>query len=61
MANFYTDNRDLKLHLTHPMMEKIVKLRERNFSEKQAFDFAPMDFEDAMDSYDRVLAVAGEI
>lgn len=61
MANFYTDNKDLKFHLTHPMMEKIVSLKERNFSEKQEFDFAPMDFEDAMDSYDKVLEVVGEI
>lgn len=61
MANFYTDNKDLKFHLTHPMMEKIVKLKEKNFSEKAEFDFAPIDFEDAMDSYDKVLEVVGEI
>ncbi len=61
MANFYTDNKDLKFHLTHPLMEKIVSLRERNFSEKQEYDFAPMDYEDAMDSYDKVLEVVGEI
>lgn len=61
MANFYTDNKDLKFHLTHPLMEKIVSLRERNFSEKHEYDFAPMDYEDAMDSYDKVLEVVGEI
>jgi 3-(methylthio)propanoyl-CoA dehydrogenase len=61
MANFYTDNKDLKFHLTHPMMEKIVQLKEKNFTEKAEFDFAPMDFEDAMDSYDKVLEVVGEI
>lgn len=61
MANFYTDNKDLKFHLIHPMMEKIVQLKERNFTEKAEFDFAPMDFEDAMDSYDKVLEVVGEI
>ncbi len=61
MANFYTDNKDLKFHLTHPMMEKIVRLKERNFSDKEKFDYAPIDFEDAMDSYDKVLEVVGEI
>ncbi len=61
MANYYTDNKELKFHLTHPVMEKIVLLKERNFSDKQTFDFAPMDFEDAMDSYDKVLEVVGEI
>ncbi len=61
MANYYNDNKELKFHLTHPLMEKIVRLRERNFSQTGEFDFAPMDFEDAMDSYDKVLEVVGEI
>ena len=61
MANFYTDNKDLKFHLTHPLMEKIVRLKERNFEEKKKFDFAPMDYEDAQDSFDKVLEVVGEI
>ncbi len=61
MANFFTDNPDLKFHLTHPLMEKIVALKERNFEDKEKFDYAPMDFEDAMDSYEKVLEIVGEI
>jgi len=61
MANFYTDNKDLKFHLSHPLMEKIVRLKERNFTEKQKYDYAPMDYEDAFDSFDKVLEVVGEI
>ncbi len=61
MANYYSDNKDLKFHLTHPLMEKIVRLKERNFEEKKSFDFAPMDYEDAIDSFDKVLEVVGEI
>ena len=61
MANLYNDNRDLKFHLTHPMMQKLVMLKERNFVDKADFDYAPIDFEDAMDSYERVLEVVGEI
>jgi alkylation response protein AidB-like acyl-CoA dehydrogenase len=61
MANFYTDNKSLKFHLTHPMMQKLVTLKERNFADKSTFDYAPIDFEDAMDSYERVLNVVGEI
>ncbi len=61
MANFFTDNPDLKFHLTHPLMDKIVKLKERNFADKNQFDYAPMDFEDAMDSYEKVLEIVGEI
>ena len=61
MANLYNDNKDLKFHLTHPMMQKLVMLKERNFTDKADFDYAPIDFEDAMDSYERVLEVVGEI
>ena len=61
MANFYTDNPNLKSHLQHPMMKKIVELKERNFADAEKYDYAPLDFEDAMDSYDKVLEVVGEI
>lgn len=61
MANFYTDNKDLKHHLNHPMMQKIVELKERNFTDCEKFDYAPINFEDAMDSYEKVLEIAGEI
>jgi len=61
MANYYTDNRDLKFHLTHPLMKRVVELRENNYTEKDKFDFAPLNFEDAIDSYDKVLEVVGEI
>ena len=61
MANFYTDNPDLKLHLSHPLMEKIVALKERNYSDAEQFDYAPTDFADAMDNYDKVLEIVGDI
>ena len=61
MANFYTDNTDLKFHLEHPTMEKLVKLKEKNYTDKDEFDYAPLDFEDAMDSYDKVMGIVGEI
>ena len=61
MANFYTDNPSLKVHLTHPMMKKIVELKERNFADADKFDYAPQNFDDAMDSYDKVLEIVGEI
>lgn len=61
MANFYNDTPELKFHLSHPLMQKIVALKERNFTEKDQFDYAPSDFEDAMDSYDKVLEIVGDI
>lgn len=61
MANFYNDNKDLKFHLEHPLMKKIVELKEKGFIDKDKFDYAPMDFEDAMDSYHRTLEIIGDI
>ncbi len=61
MANFYTDNPALKHHLHHPMMNKIVELKERNFTDAEKFDYAPVDFDDAMDNYERVLEIVGEL
>ena len=61
MANFYTDNPDLKHHLTHPLMEKIVALKERNYTDAEKYDYAPLDYADAQDSYDKVLEIVGEI
>ncbi len=61
MANFYTDNRDLRFHLNHPAMEKIVRLKEMDYRDREHYDYAPCDFEDAMDNYDRVLEIIGAI
>ncbi|MDR1784086.1 MAG: acyl-CoA dehydrogenase family protein [Dysgonamonadaceae bacterium] len=61
MANFYTDNPSLKHHLYHPLMKRIVELRERGFRDAQTYDYAPIDFEDAMDNYELTLDIAGEV
>ena len=61
MANFYTDNPSLKLHLQHPLMQKIVGLKERDFADAKEFDYAPVDFADAMDNYNRVLEIVGDL
>lgn len=61
MENFYKDNDALKFQLSHPLMEKIVNLKERDFKDKDIFDYAPEDYEDAIDSYHQVLDIVGEI
>ena len=61
MANFYNDNKELKHYLTHPMMEKIVALKERDYADAEKYDYAPLNYADAIDSYDKVLEVVGEI
>ena len=61
MANFYLDNKDLQYHLSHPLMKRIIELKERNFADAKEFDYAPQDAEDALDSYRRVLEIVGDV
>lgn len=61
MDNYFLDNPRLKYHLQHPLMKRIVELKERDYADKDKFDYAPIDFEDAMDSYEKVLEIVGEI
>ena len=61
MANFYLDNKDLQYHLSHPLMKRIIELKERNFADAKVYDYAPQDAEDALDSYKRVLEIVGDV
>ena len=61
MANFYNEVEDYKFHLSHPLMKKIVSLKEGDFNEEKTYEYAPHDFEDTMDNYQRVLEIVGEI
>ena len=61
MANFYLDNKDLQYHLSHPLMKRIIELKERNFADAKVYDYAPQDTEDALDSYRRVLEIVGDV
>ena len=60
MANFYTDNSDLKFVFSHPLMKKIVELKEQNFRDYGQFDYAPSDVDDAIDSYDKVMEIINQ-
>mgnify|MGYP002623772756 FL=1 len=61
MANIYTDNPEIKFHMQHELMKRIVELKERGFEDKDKYEYAPQNFEDAMDNYDRTLDIVGEV
>ena len=61
MENFYRDNPDILFHLRHMDISRVVELKENGFKEKDQFAEAPANLDDAMDNYDRVLDIAGEI
>lgn len=59
--NYYSNNPALKFQLSHPLIQKIVLLKEQNFVDKDKYDFASRDYEDAIDNYEKVLEIIGEI
>jgi hypothetical protein len=61
MSNFFTDNPDLKTTLHRLDLKRVLSLREDDYAQAHEFAYAPRDFEDALDSYERTLAIAGEI
>ncbi len=61
MDNFFNDTSDFKFHLRHPIVQKIVSLKERNFEESDKYDYAPLNHEDAIDTYEKILEIVGEI
>ena len=61
MANYYTDHPEFDFYLNHPEMKRIVELKERNFADKDKYEDAPVDFDDAIENYKRVLDITGDI
>jgi alkylation response protein AidB-like acyl-CoA dehydrogenase len=61
VSNFYTDNPDLAATLRRLDLSRIVRLREDGFAQARDFAYAPKDHEDALDSYERALAIVGDI
>ena len=42
-------------------MQRIVELKERNFEDKEKYEDAPVDFDDAIENYNRLLEITGDI
>lgn len=61
MANYYTDHPEIGFHLNHPLMKRIVELKERNYADKENFDDAPVNYEDAIENYKRILDITGDV
>ena len=61
MANYYSDHPEFDFYLNHPEMKRVVELKERNFADKDKYEDAPVDFDDAIENYKRVLDITGDI
>lgn len=59
--NYYSDYPELKFHLSHPLMKRIVELKENGYKDKANYAEAPSDYDDAIENYDMVIEIAGDV
>ena len=61
MANYFSDNPDLLFHYNQLNLEETVDLLEQGYSNASRFEYAPVDYADAMENYRRILELTGDL
>ena len=61
MANFFTDNKDLLFQFERFDLKEVVDFYEENYKQAEKFNYAPVNYEDAMENYRRILEITGDI
>ncbi|MBR1687321.1 MAG: acyl-CoA dehydrogenase family protein [Prevotella sp.] len=61
MANYYSDHPEIAFHLNHPLMERIVELKEKGYQDKDKYEDAPVDLGDAIENYKQILDITGDV
>ncbi len=61
MANFFTDNKDLLFQFENLDLREVTEIAEDNYKEAQEYNYAPTDYQDAVDNYYKVLEIVGDI
>ncbi|MEJ2543048.1 MAG: acyl-CoA dehydrogenase family protein [Calditrichaceae bacterium] len=61
MPNYFTDNKDILFQFENLNIQEIVDLTEDGFKDVAEYDYAPKDYQDAMDNYHKVLEIVGDI
>ncbi len=56
-----TDAKKLQYYLDSPLMKRIVELKERDFADKDQFDYAPVSYDDAIENYKRIVEITDEV
>jgi len=63
MANFFEDNEDIRFLFEHFDIREVAGVQEDGFTrgEGPGEDYAPIDADDAVDNYRRVLTIVGDV
>ena len=61
MPNFFTENQDLLFQFENLNLEEIVELTEKGFEDAGEFNYAPVNYADAMENYRKIMEIVGDI
>ena len=61
MANYFLENPDLLFQFERLDLKEVVEYTEDTFSQAEKFNYAPVNYEDAVENYKRVLEIVGDL
>jgi alkylation response protein AidB-like acyl-CoA dehydrogenase len=61
MSNYFNDNIDIQFHFKNLDLKEIVRLFEDNYTESKKYNYAPVNYEDAIENYKQVLELVGDM
>ena len=61
MPNFFTNNKDLQFIFDNLDLREVAEIAEDNYTQTKEFNYAPVDYDDTVENYRKVLEVVGDI
>ncbi len=61
MPNYFTENNDLLFHFNQLDLKEVLEISEENYTQSNKFDYAPSNYEEAVENFRKVLEIVGDI
>ncbi|MBN2425744.1 MAG: acyl-CoA dehydrogenase family protein [Calditrichaceae bacterium] len=61
MPNFFTDNKDIVFQFENLDLKEIAAIMEDDYKQAEIYNYAPVDYQDAIDNYRKVLEIVGDL